>query len=232
MTISTGTDPKHVRGETVSASLFSLLGVQPAIGRTFTEDEEKSQHLVVLSDHFWRERFRAEPNVVARMVALNGTAFTLASMDPEAALYDLGSMDDHLALNLGLSRFQSMLLELFAGIALLLTAVGLYGVMAYTVGQRVHEIGVRQALGATRAQVLWLVLGRGMGLTISGIGVGIAGALGIGHLLESLLYKVSPGDPLSFAGASLVLVIVGLLASYFPAVRATRVDPLVVLRYQ
>lgn len=157
---------------------------------------------------------------------------TLAGMDPDIALYDVRSMDDYLALDLGLARFQTVLLSLFAAIALLLTAVGLYGVMAYAVSQRLHEIGVRQALGATAWDVLRLVMRRGISLTIAGVGIGIIGALALGRFVESLLYQVPSHDPLSYLTACGVLAAVGLLASYIPALRATRVDPLIVLRYQ
>ena len=156
---------------------------------------------------------------------------TVAAMDPDIALYDVRTMDDRMALDLGLARFQTVLLGLFAGIALLLTTVGLYGVMAYTVGQRIHEIGVRQALGATKSHVLRLVIARGMMLTLTGIGIGIIAALEMARLAESLLYEVPSHDPVSYLIASAALAAVGLLASYIPALRATRVDPLVVLRY-
>lgn len=157
---------------------------------------------------------------------------TLTQMDPEVALYDVRDMDDYLALDLGLARFQTALLSLFAGIALLLTAVGLYGVMAYSVGQRLNEIGVRRALGATTWDVLRLVMGRGVMLTLAGVGIGIIGALAVARSMGALLYEVPSHDPLSYLTASLALGAVALLACYVPALRATRVDPLVVLRYQ
>lgn len=157
---------------------------------------------------------------------------TLTQMDPEVALYDVREMDDYLALDLGLARFQTALLSLFAGIALLLTAVGLYGVMAYSVGQRLNEIGVRQALGARTWDILWLVMARGVMLTLAGVGIGIIGALAMGRIMGTLLYEVPSHDPLSYLTASLALGTVGFLACYVPALRATRVDPLVVLRYE
>jgi putative ABC transport system permease protein len=156
----------------------------------------------------------------------------LSGMDPEIALYDARSMEDYLALDLGLARFQTALLTVFAGIALFLTAVGLYGVIAYVVGQRLHEFGVRQALGATRKDVLWLVMEHGIKLVLAGVSIGIAGALALARFVAALLYEVPSRDPLSYLIACVALASVGLLASYIPALRATRVDPLVVLRYE
>jgi len=129
-------------------------------------------------------------------------------------------------------RFRTGLLSAFAAIALLLAATGIYGVIAYSVAQRTQEIGIRMALGAHRADVLRLVLGQGTMLAIEGIGLGLAGALLLTRLLGSLLFAVSPTDPLTFAAVSIGLTGVALLASYIPARRATRIDPLVALRYQ
>jgi predicted permease len=157
---------------------------------------------------------------------------TLARMDPEIALYDISSMDEHLALDLGLSRFQTELLGVFAGIALLLTAVGLHGVTAYAVGRRIHEIGVRQALGASTWNVMLLVMSRGVRLTLAGIALGIVGALALARFGESLLYEVSSHDPVSYLVASTTVAIVGLMGSFIPAWQATRVDPTAVLRCQ
>jgi len=157
---------------------------------------------------------------------------TLRSMDSEAVLYGIRSMNDYVALALGQSRFQTVLLSIFAMIALLLTAIGLYGVMAYTVGQRLPELGIRRALGATSGQVMLLVMRGGLALTVIGVSTGLVGALIVARVGQSLLYQVSSDDPVSYAIAAAVLVAVGVLASYVPSVRASRVDPMTVLRCQ
>lgn len=157
---------------------------------------------------------------------------TLAEMDPDAALYDVRAMDDMLTLDLGLARFQTALLTLIASIALLLTGVGLYGVVSYTVGQRTREIGIRRALGATSEHVLRVVMERGLLLTATGVGVGIVVALAAAQLLASLLYGISPRDPASYLIAGVVLIVVALAACYVPARRAMRVDPIIALRHE
>ena len=129
-------------------------------------------------------------------------------------------------------RFTMVLLGVFAGLALLLSSIGIYGVISYVVSQRTNEIGIRIALGAQQRDVLRLMLGEGMKMALLGVSIGIAVALGLTHLMVNILFGVSATDPLTFLGVATLLVVVALLACWIPARRATRVDPLVALRYE
>lgn len=162
---------------------------------------------------------------------VNAINKTVLAMDPESPLHQIETMDDYLALALGRARFQATLLAIFAGVALLLTAIGLYGVIAYAVGQRTHEIGIRMALGASRHQVLTMVLNRGFVLTLTGIGLGLGSALLLAKFIAALLYEIPPRDPVTYLVVAMVLGCVALFASYIPALRATKVDPVIALRY-
>ena len=142
------------------------------------------------------------------------------------------TMDDLLSDTVAQPRLQTGLLTLFAALALLLAAIGLYGVLAYSVAQRRQEIGVRLALGAQRSNVLSLIIGQGMKLALVGLFVGIVGALAVTRVMQSLLYGITPTDPLTFTTVSLVLAAVALLACWLPAHRATRIDPMEALRYE
>jgi predicted permease len=157
-----------------------------------------------------------------RVLQLNG----------ELVVYAGRSEEEVVASDIAQQQFAMTLLAAFAGIALLLASVGIYGVLSYLVGQRTQEIGVRMALGAQRRNVLSMVLGDGARMTILGIAVGLAAALGLTHLMASMLYGVKATDPFTFAAVAALLCVIAFFACYLPAYRATRVDPMVALRYE
>lgn len=156
----------------------------------------------------------------------------ISGMNQEQFIYDVRPLHEVISKSLSTQRFSMTLLGAFAALALLLASVGIYGVVSYLVGQRTHEIGIRMALGAQRWHILRLVLERGALLAAVGVGFGLAAALGITRLMASLLYGVRATDPLTFAGVTFLLVLVALAACYIPARRATKVDPIVALRYE
>jgi putative ABC transport system permease protein len=152
--------------------------------------------------------------------------------DPNLPIGHVRSLEEILSLSLAFQRFLMTLMTVFAGLALVLAAVGLYGVISYSVSQRTHEIGIRMAVGATRGSVLGLIVHRGLRLALLGTGIGVVAALGLTRLLRSMLFGVKPTDLLTFAGVAVLLTAVALLASYIPARRAAKVDPMVALRYE
>ena len=156
----------------------------------------------------------------------------LATLYPNLPMYDVQTMDDVLHQEVGNDRIMSSILAIFAGVALLLAAVGVYGVIAYAVSQRTREIGLRMALGARASDVVRMVLKRSVVMTTLGLGAGLALAVLAARSLGGFLFDVSASDPLTFAGITGLLFVVALLASYLPARRATRVNPTVALRYE
>ena len=148
------------------------------------------------------------------------------------AITKLAPVEDLLAESVTIPRFYMLLVLAFAALALTLAAVGLYGLLNYSVAHRTHEIGVRMALGAERGDVLEMILKQGLALILTGVVLGLAGAWASTRALESLLFQVHPRDAATFGGACLVLIVVGLLACYIPARRATKVDPMVALRHE
>ncbi len=142
------------------------------------------------------------------------------------------TMSEVIASSLAERQFSMILFGIFAALALLLASIGIYGVVSYLAGQRTHEIGVRMAMGARPRDVLRLVLGQGLKMAFLGVAVGITAALALTRLMANLLFGVSATDPITFAGVGIILTFVALLACFVPARRATRVDPIVALRYE
>jgi len=172
-------------------------------------------------------RTSVEPTAVAGAIRQ-----AAAEVDKSAAVSDIKTMDHIVSDAVTQPRFNLVLLGLFSGIALLLSAAGIYGVTAYSVAQRTHEFGIRMALGAQVGDVLRMIIRQGMLLISVGIAVGLVASFALTRLLRSLLFGVSVTDPLTFVAITLLLTLVALIACYVPARRATKVDPLVALRYE
>jgi putative ABC transport system permease protein len=179
------------------------------------------------SNHYIAMRSRSSASTV-----INALRREVRDLDPSLPLARVRTMDEVVSAAQSRPRFLTLLLTLFSSVALVLAAVGIYGVISYSVAQRTKEFGVRMALGAQRGDVLRLVLSRGMLLTLVGIVVGIAGAFALTRFLSTLLFGIAPTDPITFAAVSLLLGAVAFFACYIPARRATKVDPIVALRYE
>ena len=156
----------------------------------------------------------------------------VTQLDRRDVIYGVQTMDEVVAGSFAARRVSMILLAVFAVLALVLSCVGIYGVISYVVGQRTHEIGIRMALGAQRGDVMRLVLGEGVRMALAGVAAGIAAALGLTRLMAEELFGVTAQDPLTFAVVAILLTLVALLACYLPARRAMRVDPVVALRYE
>ncbi len=181
--------------------------------------------------------FRGDTAVVVRTAGpslgqLDSISRAARRINGRAVIYGAATMQSILAESTSLHRFAMILLGIFSTLALLMATIGIYGVISYATRQRTHEIGIRMALGAGKSDVLKMVVGQGFRLALVGVAIGIAGALALTRFLSSLLYGVKPTDPITFIAVSVVLIAVALLASYIPARRAAKVDPMVALRYE
>jgi len=192
-------------------------GPQPEVYWPYTQTPDQSINLLI--------RATANP------LSLAGAARSeIWSIDKTLPVSDIKTMDELLSVSVAQPRFYALLLTAFAVVALLLAAVGLYGVMSYAVNQRTHEIGIRMALGARPRDALWLIVNQGMVLTLAGVAAGVAAAWALTRVMKNLLFGVSATDPAIFVGIALLLAGVASLACYLPARRATKVDPLTALR--
>jgi putative ABC transport system permease protein len=172
-------------------------------------------------------RTKSDPAAVAGSLRA-----VVTSMDKSVPVYSVKPMTEYLRDSLARRRFSMVLLSTFSGVALVLAALGIYGVISYGVIQRTHEMGIRMALGAQRTDVLKLVLRQAMIVVLVGVGIGLLGSWALTRLMKSLLFNVSVTDPLTFAGIAVLMILIALLACLIPAMRATKVDPLVALRYE
>jgi putative ABC transport system permease protein len=187
----------------------------------FPEFQSQDSGMIVL--------VRTAANPLGQLPAVRGA---VRDLDAQIPVDDPRELAEVVTESSAQQRFLALLLGLFAGLALILSAVGIYSVIAYSVAQRTHEIGIRMALGAGWRDVMGMVLREGMGMALGGVVAGLAGAWGLTRFLASLLYGVRPTDPLTFLAVPLLLILVALLACYIPARRAAKVDPMVALRYE
>jgi predicted permease len=187
-------------------------------------------------DRFWPLLANGSGYVARTAGAPTGVASSIRQVagrvDTSAVVYDLKPMEEIVARSIAKQRLAMILLSVFSALALALSAIGIYGVISYLAAQRTHEIGVRMALGASSKDILRMVLGKGIRITLLGVGAGLAAALGLTRLLAKLIYGVGSTDPITFTGVAILLTGVALLACCIPARRAMRVDPMVALRYE
>jgi putative ABC transport system permease protein len=212
--------PLEIVGVVADAKLYGLdAPVEPAVYVPLMQNPVDRESIVV--------RTEGDPAAITSAVRRE-----ILKLDPEQPISNVRTMEEVLSDSLMLRRVSMLLLTVFATLALTLATVGIYGLTAYSVSRRTHEIGLRVALGASQSQILRLVVGRGLVTSLIGAGVGVAAAFELTRGLSGMLYGVAATDPLVFAGVPLLLIAVSALASYVPARRATRIDPLVALRYE
>jgi putative ABC transport system permease protein len=192
--------------------------VQPAVYQSLAQSQTRRIYLSLKTD-------TADP-----LGFVPAVRNVIKSLDSEVPIARISTMEQRLAAARAQLRFRATLIALFAALALILSCIGIYGVISYSVAQRTHEIGVRLALGAQARDVLRLVIGQGLKLTLAGVGCGLLASLALTRLMQQLLFEVKPTDPLTFASTALLLTGIALLACWIPARRATKVDPLVALR--
>jgi putative ABC transport system permease protein len=222
-------DPLGHRIRILDGSWYSIVGVVPSTRYLPLTTEPSPEVFVCGPSNSMTLIVQATSDPASLAAAVRGKVH---EVDPNQPVDDVATMEERFSQALAPQRFNALVLGIFAGVALILAGVGVYGVMAYSVTRRTQEIGIRIALGAQQQDVLQLVLRHGVLLVASGIGLGVVGALALTRSLSSLLYGVKPTDPLTFIGVSLILISVALMASYIPALRATKVDPMVALRHE
>ena len=213
---------------------FAIVGIVKAVKNRGLEVEPEEEVYVPYSQYptFYSPRTLVARTSVEPTLLVSAIRHEVTMLDNDQPISEIRTMDQVVAQAAAGHRFPMVLLGLFAALALALAGVGIYGVTSYSVGRRAHEIGIRMALGARRADILCLVLGQAMSTAAIGVAAGIGGSFALTRTMQSLLFGTSAIDPITFAGVTLLLSVVALLASYIPARRATKVDPIVALRYE
>lgn len=216
----------------VGARTFTIIGVVGDVHDTALNQPPAPEVYFSAAIRQWRLmdivlRTEGDP-----MALLSAVRRRLHEMDSELPMSNVNTMEGWIANNAAQPRLNTVLLEVFAGIALLIAAIGIYGVLAYAVNQRTREIGLRMALGAKSGHVLAVVIREGMTMALAGIGVGLLGALAVSRALSSLLFGMQARDPATFATVAAILALVAMAASGVPALRAVQVDPAVALRHE
>jgi len=226
-------DPTGKRIRISGGSWMTIIGVVPSVkNRKLDEDNTKPYVYIPATQRFSREMSLVVRSINDPTALIPSIRQQLTSLDPELPLFDVRTIEQAMARTLVTKRMTNLLFGSFAATASLLALIGIYGVMALNVGSRANEFGLRMALGAQSGDVLKLVLGQGIKLVLVGAGIGLLGALALTRWLKTLLFGVGATDPLTFAGIALLLIFVALLACYLPARRATKVDPMIALRYE
>jgi len=231
-----GEDPLGKRidedGSRRAHSFFTVVGVVGSVKHSGLNSQTRPMMYVNYEQSAWETltmtvRAAGDPTNLSAAVRRE-----VSAVDKDQPVTKISTMAETFARAVAPQRFNMLLIGIFAAVAMILAMVGIYGVIAYSVSQRAREMGIRIALGATRRDILKLIVGQAMLMALVGVGVGLAGALVLTRLMSSLLYEVSATDPLIFIAISLLLAVVALLASYIPARRATKVDPMIALRYE
>jgi putative ABC transport system permease protein len=228
-----GEDPlgRRITSDTGKRVSREIVGVVRDIKHFGLDSEARPELYVPYTQDPWPRamtivlRTGADPSSL-----MAGVRAEVSALDKDLPVLNVRTMEQLVERSVSTSRFRAYLIGLFAALALILSSLGIYGVMSYAAGQRTHEIGIRMALGAGRRDILTLVLGQGVALTMIGIGIGVAASLGLTRVLQSMLFEVSATDPYTFAGVSILLFLVAVLACLLPARRAMNVDPTTALR--
>src|SRR5580658_8908806 len=231
-------NPWDALGKQIGASPKSWRQIVGVVGNVYDDGTSQKAPATVYWPITDSDVFLGGPAFAIRSARAGSQSFmsevrrAVWSVDPDLPLSAVHTLDYYYRNSMARVSFMLVMLSLAGGMALLLGAIGLYGVIRYSVSQRTHEIGIRMALGGQGEDILRLILGHGTKLTLIGVAIGVAAAFGLSRFLSSLLYGVNPTDPLTFLGVTIMLVLVTLLACYIPARRAMRVDPMVALKYE